>query len=143
MNANTRLSGPQLEPSPARSRALRATRAVTFGGLSLTAAACGTTPATLPTGDVGADTGSDTGTDAPTDTVTPDVIVVPDVRVDTAPTCSGESDDVCPDSCNPDTDIDCCEGDQAEWEWCTYDSEWGCQCAAEGPFAPPSFRSAA
>ena len=129
-----------------RNRALRAIRAVTFGGLSLTAVACGTTPGTLPTGDIGADTGTDaaadTRTDTLTDTVTRDVIV-PDVRVDVEPGCSGVSDDLCPASCTQYNDIDCCEGDEAEWEWCSFDAEWGCQCAVEGPFAPPAFRDAA
>ena len=129
-----------------RTRALYATRAVTFGGLSL-AAACGTTAPVQPVGDAGPDTGADartdTGADVGSDVVTPDAVVVPDARIDGGVTCGVVSDGLCADACNQDNDIDCCEGDQAEWEWCSFDAEWGCQCAVEGPFAPPVFRPAA
>lgn len=179
-----------------RKKAIRATRAVTFGGLAFVAA-CGTTPEGA--GDVGADVEADTGTDTSSDatvdtapdtpsdveidtppdveidTPEPDVWpdtppdpdvgsdtppepdVSPDVTVDVAPDvaidigldviateCSGEQEDgVCPAGCDQDDDVDCCYRDWGGPDWCDYSTEWGCQCAVEGPFAPPRFEATA
>ncbi len=122
----------------ARSRALRATRAVTLGSLSL--AACGTSPVEPTVGGPGSDTGGgDTGH---TDTA-PDTVVLPDTSVtDAEPdvlSCSEITDDICPEFCSENDDADCCEAQNDEWTWCDFDPEWGCGCAVEGPFAPPRF----
>lgn len=113
----------------ARSKALRATRAVTLGGLAFVAA-CGTSPEPVP------DAGNDGGTDTSPD-VTSDVTVdsEPDIHV---PVCSTTEDGLCPEGCDRDNDIDCCF--DPAWggpDWCTFDASWGCSCAVEGPFAPP------
>lgn len=123
-------------------RALRATRAVTLGGLALAAGACGTTPIDGP--DVGTDSGNDAGGDTTPDTgddTTPDTPLdtAPDTPIDVAPTCSIEEDGVCPEGCTTDDDADCCVAQNVDWEWCYFNPEWGCECAVEGPFAPPSF----
>lgn len=135
----------------ARKRALLASRAVTMGGV-LMLAACGTTDSS--TGDAGTladsggsdtsggdtggadvdeDTSVDAGGDAETDTA-------PDVLADAGPGCSDELDGVCPEDCIPDNDHDCCL--DPNWgggpDWCSYDPEFGCGCAVEGPFAPPA-----
>lgn len=137
-------------PDPARrARALRATRAVTFGGLAL--AACGTDPETPnsdtgtdatadASGDIGADiapdTPLDTRPDAPLD-VGPDA--PHDIDADSGPACGATADDVCPDGCTQHDDIDCCLAQNGDFTWCDFSPEWGCQCAVEGPFAPPRF----
>lgn len=127
-----------LNTSP-RNRALRATRAVTFGSLSL--AACGTTPVEPPVEDAGSDTG--TGDTAPPRDTSPDVVIVPDASIpDAEPdaiTCSEIKDDQCPEFCTVDDDADCCENQNDEWTWCSFEPDWGCACAVEGPFAPPRF----
>ncbi len=146
-----------------RQRALRASLAVTLGGAAL-GAGCGTAPtetdrsggggedtAVDAAGDVGADTPApaadsdlpDVSIDTPgPDTDPPDVIEVGpdvpesvDVDLDTAVACSDEQDDVCPEGCTVDDDWDCCY----YWDFdCYYEPGWGCGCAVEGPFAPPS-----
>lgn len=131
--------------SRARARALRASLAVTLGGALV--AGCGTSQTdddrTTDGGTVDAatDATSDTATDTAPDTaadVAPDT--APDVSPDTPPadagaTCADESDGVCPEGCSIDEDYDCCM--EFDPDWCTYDPEWGCGCAVEGPFAPP------
>jgi hypothetical protein len=32
-------------------------------------------------------------------------------------------------------DADCCQAEES----CIWNPEWGCECVAEGPFAPPRF----
>ncbi|MFT6397229.1 MAG: hypothetical protein ACJAYU_001975 [Bradymonadia bacterium] len=131
-----------LNTSP-RSRALRATRAVTFGSLSL--AACGTSPVEPPIEDTGTTDTAPTDTapadTAPTDTA-PDVVLpdtsIPDSEPD-ATICSEIKDDLCPESCSEDDDADCCEDQNDDGVWCSFDPGWGCSCAVEGPFAPPRF----
>ncbi len=125
--------------NPSRRRALHATRAVTFGGFAL-AAACGTTPEPVP------DTGTDTSTDVTEDTsvdATPDVApdtIGPDTMLDIGTSvCSTESDGVCPEGCSQEEDIDCCLANNDDFEWCSFDPSYGCSCAVEGPFAPPTF----
>jgi len=130
--------------SRARARALRASLAVTLGG-ALAAAGCGTSQTDdRRTTDAGpTDTSTDGGeTDAATDAA-PDAEpdTSPDVAPDTppadvAPSCADESDGVCPEGCTIDDDYDCCM--DFDPDWCTYDPEWGCGCAVEGPFAPPN-----
>ena len=182
----------------ARRRALRATRAVTFGGFALALGACGTEPE--PGGSTGSDAGADTATDstvspdATHDTRPEDVTTSPDttppsrdagedstppprdvgvdstppprdVGVDTAPPprdagpdtvmpppdvgpdadpgeCSREFDNVCPEGCGTNDDADCCLAQNDEWGWCEWSPDWGCQCAVEGPFSPPTFAHA-
>ena len=55
--------------------------------------------------------------------------------VDAGAVCSEERDGQCPDTCTTETDADCCEAD----DWCIWNPDWGCECAVEGPFAPPRF----
>lgn len=126
--------------SRARARAIRASLAVTLGG-ALAASACGTSQTddrrTTDTGT--SDTGSsDTGTDTSTDAAMDTSADVPEdtAPADVAPGCLDESDGVCPEGCTPDDDYDCCT--EFDPDWCTYDPEWGCGCAVEGPFAPPN-----
>jgi hypothetical protein len=136
-------------------RALRAASAVTLG--SSLAFACGGG------GSVDDDSTTETQSDEleserpqlivpdapetlPMIVVDPDAVLIPldnrpaVDRVDEQTTeCSKELDGVCPESCNQQTDADCCEAPRAEGGmWCTYNSEWGCSCAVEGPFAPPA-----
>jgi hypothetical protein len=54
-----------------------------------------------------------------------------------SPGCKESTDDVCPVECTEQNDYDCCML-SGEPGWCTFDPEWGCACAVEGPFAPPS-----
>ncbi len=83
----------------------------------------------------------------PTIVVDPDAVLSPvdnlpavdQVHGAPAAECSKDLDGVCPESCNQETDADCCEQQGASGEmWCSYNSEWGCACAIEGPFAPPA-----
>lgn len=136
-------------------RAIRAASAVTLG--SSLAFACGGG------GSVDEETTTETSSDElesdrpqlivpqapeplPTIVVDPDAVLTPvdnrpaAERVDEPATeCSKELDGVCPESCTRETDADCCEDQNANGAmWCSYNSEWGCSCAIEGPFAPPA-----
>lgn len=53
--------------------------------------------------------------------------------------CSKERDGVCPSECNRDDDADCCENPENGPRYCNFHPDYGCACAVEGPFAPPSF----
>jgi hypothetical protein len=121
-NSNTRI----------RQKALRAARAVTMGAALVAAGCSSDAEEPRPTG--GWDVAEKT--DAQGDT-SPDVAdvadVAPDVIADTGPTCSGTSDQLCPETCDDSNDIDCCEADGlCDWY------EGGCGCAVPGPFTPPS-----
>lgn len=96
-------------------RALRAAQAVTLGSAALVAG-CGTTPV-VPDPDGGTDVGAD---------------VEADVTV-----CSGTVDEVCGEGCTADNDADCC-AQREPAGWCSFSPDYGCSCAVEGPFAPPS-----
>jgi len=139
--------------SDARRRAVYAALAVTLGG-SAALGACGSTEINDPEpGDTGSDTATDAGSDtAPTPDTTPAPDTAPDTEpppdigldtmVDTGPLpgeeCSAERDGICPEGCTQDNDADCCEQVNSDFEWCTWDPGFGCGCAVEGPFAPPS-----
>ena len=136
-----------MKTTSARTRALRAAAAVTLTGAVL---ACG-----------GSQSADDDATETETTqpatvegsgaepTSLPGVVVtdpvdeptsLPGVVVDTlVPSievleCKDQADGVCPAGCSQMNDADCCEMDG----WCSYDPSYGCGCAVEGPFAPPS-----
>jgi hypothetical protein len=124
-----------MKHTPSLLRALRAANAVTLGSSALLLGACGTTQSQPPrdagldgTPDSSGDVGGDVTPDTPAD-VTPDL-------ADVGPACLDEADDLCPDGCTPENDADCCTLLEPTG-WCTYNPEWGCSCAVEGPFAPP------
>ena len=147
-----------------RARSLHAARAVTLAGF--VSAGCGgvtrvhtTDPSATSTGDEQNPTLEVAPSDAPgagtpdpgqTIIVWPDSILAPVDEPSSAAeqaetpvaACGKELDGICPAECTTENDADCCEGDQnsAGWMWCSYSTEWGCNCAIEGPFAPPSFR---
>ena len=147
--------------NPTRAQALRASRAVTLAG-ALSLGCGGATPSSedneaveqleesRPTLEVApAATGDDLPSE-PTITIGPDAVVTPvgdpTSAAEQADTplpaeCTKELDGLCPPECNTENDADCCEGDQNAdgWMWCTFSTEWGCNCAVEGPFAPPRF----
>lgn len=84
---------------------------------------------------------------APPDVVDPDTsepdVALPDVDedadVDEPVDCKAETDGQCPVGCTVDNDRDCCESRTDFPEgWCFFDPSFGCGCAVEGPFAPPS-----
>lgn len=116
-------------PNDRRAYALRAALAVTLGSIG----ACGTDP-TDGDSDAGSDAGHDAGGDVVEDAVA-DVAV--DAIADTS-VCAVEVDDLCPDSCTELTDGDCCDTFCGGPGW-GYLSAGTCNCAVEGPFAPPSF----
>jgi hypothetical protein len=52
--------------------------------------------------------------------------------------CGVEANGVCPEHCDRNTDIDCCEGAMAPAAGlCHFVPQYGCQCAVIGPFNPP------
>lgn len=102
--------------------------------------------------DVHADTPPDVEMDTPPDVeidttvdVAPDI--APDVTVDVSvdvSECSGDNEDeLCPAGCGEDEDVDCCYANWGGPELCEFSLDWGCQCAAVGPFAPPRFDASA
>jgi len=96
--------------------------------------------------DVSSDgTGADDAADVlpdPVDDVSGDVMVGVDVDGDTGVpvTCRAERDEQCPMECTRDNDVDCCDQYSAGFGGglCFFDPSFGCGCAVEGPFAPPS-----
>lgn len=76
------------------------------------------------------------------DDVSTDVMVGLDVDGDTGVpvTCRAERDEQCPMECTRDNDVDCCDQYSAGFGGglCFFDPSFGCGCAVEGPFAPPS-----
>ncbi|MBU6159504.1 MAG: MSCRAMM family adhesin SdrC [Myxococcales bacterium] len=76
------------------------------------------------------------------DDVSTDVMVGLDVDGDTGVpvTCRAERDEQCPMECTRDNDVDCCDQYNAGFGGglCFFDPSFGCGCAVEGPFAPPS-----
>ncbi len=87
----------------------------------------------------------DSAVDVPPDVdgdVSPDVVVEFDVTGDSGVpvTCLVERDAQCPGECTRDNDIDCCDEYNAGFGGglCFFDPSFGCGCAVEGPFAPPS-----
>ncbi len=77
---------------------------------------------------------SDTGEDTAVADIGADTAVA---DADDGAICNTEvSTGVCPDQCDRDNDIDCCESDGGDW--------WDGQCgpvAVPGPFVPPSMRA--
>lgn len=62
-----------------------------------------------------------------------------DADIDERVDCKAETDGQCPVGCTVDNDRDCCESRTDFPEgWCFFDPSFGCGCAVEGPFAPPS-----
>jgi hypothetical protein len=52
--------------------------------------------------------------------------------------CDAVADGECPEHCDRNSDIDCCEGAMAPAAGlCHFVPEYGCQCAVIGPFNPP------
>lgn len=100
------------------------------------------------TGDAAADLGDpdagDTVDVTDPDVTDPDVtdpdVTDPDVTdPDTGETpCKEFEDNVCDPSCTRDNDFDCCLDGALPGEFCSFDASFGCLCAIEGPFAPPS-----
>jgi len=88
-----------------------------------------------------ADLGDDLLPDA-FDDVSADVMVELDVEGDTGVpvTCLAVRDEQCPVECTRDNDADCCDAYSAGFGGglCFFDPSFGCGCAVEGPFAPPS-----
>lgn len=75
------------------------------------------------------------------DVVEPDADAGTDVSSDVEdPGCKESTDGVCPADCTEQNDYDCCMLSGAPG-LCVFDPEWGCSCAVEGPFAPPSLPS--
>jgi hypothetical protein len=78
--------------------------------------------------DADLDVDLDTGSDLDTADVVPDGV---------SSVCLAETDSQCPTECTPNTDYDCCMASGAPG-LCFFDPGFGCGCAIEGPFAPPS-----
>lgn len=144
-----------------RQRAIRAARAVTLAGvIPLATAACGGGDVNRPSAEVPevepdstecaeparTATAVDSSTSGPvgpialpegTELLQPEAIGSAAEQAENV--CSKERDGKCPDGCTRDNDADCCEtAGESGGMWCSYSSDWGCSCAIEGPFAPPT-----
>jgi hypothetical protein len=155
-----------MNKNPDRSRALRATRVVTFA--STAALGCGTTSTTVePPGPLSTVDGHEEhqtlvvrpaerepaeaepeseariilGPDSVLSPAGPAASAAEQAETLAAAECSKVPDKTCPPTCTTETDADCCErgSDANTWLGCAFSVEWGCNCAIEGPFAPPRF----
>ncbi len=144
-------------------RALRACLAVTLGGAACTSRAAESddapelesaevavpiTAVPAGTGDGAIERAGEAGSTAEGSADAPDIVTPldepsrpeiarPDAGTDGEAQCSHERDEQCPEGCDRNTDIDCCEGDGPASGLCQFVPDFGCRCAVIGPFNPP------
>ena len=130
------------DDSKIRHKALHAMKAVTAGALLFAGVACSGDDDTTngPNWNIGnqnagnattTDTGGDADGDASSQNDDQNTVVA-----DAGEDCNDEeSTGVCPEHCDEDNDVDCCE--EIDWGYGEWSDEYGCMVAIPGPFVPP------